>query len=201
MLRSYLHLFLTTCCSLLKGTQCFAGKLWTRKQRVMRVTNVTSDQCHCWKQEPGQVGSHGWLLGLCKCRGGSEAPAEQRGSPDLFFLPPARWLPQHLLAKAVPVSELYSSRRMEKKSRSFGYFVWLGEWDLAGLLHCHLIFPLPELNWGNGRRVFLGCFLVLKELISVETFKFYAFQGVPHSFWKWELSALQTVFHRVRASR
>lgn len=56
--------------------------------------------------------------------------------------------------------------------------------------------PLPELNWGNGRRIFLGCSLGLKELITAETFKFYAFQRVPHSFWKWDLSSLQTVFHR-----
>lgn len=32
------------------------------------------------------------FLGLFVCRGGSEAPAEQRGSPDLFFLPPAKGL-------------------------------------------------------------------------------------------------------------
>lgn len=146
MLRSYQHLFLTTCCSILKGTQCLAGKL------------LTSFSCLLPNDSPQQV-----------------------------------------LTKPVPVSELYSSRNMGNKSRSYSHFLWLGEWDLAGSIalsshFCHS----QSLNWGNGRKVFLGCSLVLKELISVETFKFYAFQGVPHSFWKWELSALQTVFHSVQ---
>lgn len=40
------------------------------------------------------------LLALFICRGGSEAPAEQRGSSDLFFLPPDKLLPPSDTAKS-----------------------------------------------------------------------------------------------------
>lgn len=73
----------------------------------------------------------------------------------------------------------------------------LGNGILQARLHCHLNFATPRAEWRQWEKDISGYSLGLKEWISVETFKFFAFQGVPHSFWKWELHALWTVFHRV----
>lgn len=90
-----------------------------------------------------------------------------------FFLSPAKWLPPVGTGKGSALFLSCTASGMCRISQDLTVISsYLREWDIAGSVSSFLL--LTGLNLGKGRRQSLGCYLGLKELISLETFKSYA---------------------------